>query len=234
MKIVITGFFNTMSKPQKIAGLVYLPFHMFILPLFLGMAATWLPGGLSELTQNIIYYALGFVFCLAVMWKYLRGAFDIMLDNPFTSIASMVFGYFMYFLLSFLAVGVLIALLGDALSNPNNDAIQSLSESSPRAVLGLAVFIAPVVEEVLFRGAVFGSLRTKHRTWAFIISIGLFALYHVWQYALVSMDAMTLLYIIEYIPAGYVLAWVYEKTNCIWIPIFLHMLINILSMLVMS
>ncbi len=234
MKVVITGFFNTMSKPQKIASLVYLPFHVFILPLFLGMAATWLPGGLNELTANIIYYALGFAFCLIVMWKYLRGAFDIMLDNPLASIAAMIFGYFIYLLLSYLAVGVLLMIIGDRLSNPNNDAIQALAEGSPRAALGLAVFIAPIVEEVLFRGVVFGSLRPKHRVWAFIISIGLFALYHVWQFAIVSMDWTTLFYIIEYIPAGYALAWTYEKTNSIWIPIFLHMLINILSMLVLG
>ncbi|MFB0921667.1 MAG: type II CAAX endopeptidase family protein [Oscillospiraceae bacterium] len=234
MKVVITGFFNTMPKTQKIAGLVYLPFHVLILPLFLGMAATWLPGGLDELTQNIIYYVLGFLFCLIVMWKYLREAFDILLDNPMVSIVVLVFGYFMYLLLSYLSVGVLLIIFGDKLSNPNNDAIQSLANDSPRAALGLAVFIAPVVEEVLFRGVVFGSLCPKHRTWAFIASIGLFALYHVWQYALVSMDAMTLIYIIEYIPAGYALAWTYEKTNSIWISVFLHMLINILSMLLIG
>ena len=31
------------------------------------------------------------------------------------------------------------------------------------------------------------------------------------------------------IPAGYALAWLYDKTNCIWMPIFLHMLINALA-----
>ncbi len=232
MKVVITGFFNTMPKSRTIAGIVYLPFHVVIFPIFLAMAATWLPGGLDELTQHIIYYALGFLFCLIVMWKYLRSAFDIMLDNPVMSVAVLIFGYFMYLLLSYLSIGVLLMIVGDKLSNPNNEAVQSLANDSPRAVLGLAVFIAPIVEEVLFRGVVFGSLRVKHRVWAFIVSISLFALYHVWQYALVSMDLTTLLYVIEYIPAGYALAWTYEKTNCIWIPIFLHMFINILSMLI--
>ncbi|MEA4893677.1 MAG: type II CAAX endopeptidase family protein [Oscillospiraceae bacterium] len=234
MKVVIIGFFNTMTKPQKIAGLIYLPFHIFIIPFFLGMAGTWLPGGLNDLTANIIYYAVGFAFCLIVMWKYLRNAFDIMLDNPAVGIAAIIFGFFLYFLLSYLAIGVLLMIIGDSFANPNNEALKSLTKDSLQAALGLAVFIAPIVEEVLFRGVVFGSLRPKHRVWAFVISTGLFALYHVWQYALLSMDWRTLLYAIEYIPAGYALAWTYEKTNSIWIPIFLHTFINIFSSMLLG
>lgn len=234
MKVIVRGFVNTMTKPQKIAGLVYLPFHMFVIPIFLGMAAVWLPGGLDEVTATVIYYAVGFTFCLVFMWKYLRNAFDIMLDNKAASIAAIIFGYISCLLLSYLAAGVLFMIIGDQLSNPNNEAILDLASESPRAVLGLAVFLAPVVEEVLFRGVIFGSLRTKHRTAAFIVSIGLFAFYHIWQLALASMDWTLLVYMLQYIPAGYALAWTYEKTDSIWAPIFLHMLINGVSMLVLS
>lgn len=234
MKVVITGFLNTMTKPQKIAGFIYLPLHVVIIPLLLAMAAYWLPDGLGELTANIIYYSAGLLFCLICMWNYLRGAFDIMLDNPAVSISALIIGYFIWLLLSYLAAGALLALLGDKISNPNNDAVLALAENSPRAVLGLAVFIAPIVEETLFRGVVFGSLRTKHRTLAYIISIAAFAVYHVWQYALASTDWTLLAYAVQYIPAGYAMAWTYEKTNSIWIPIFLHMSINLMSMLLLT
>ena len=234
MKIVITGFASTMSKPQRIAGYIYLPFHIFILPLFAAMLLTYMPDGLDETTVNLLYYGMGFVFCLVVMWQYLRNAFDILLDNLATNIAAFFFGGVSYFLLSFLASGVLFAILGDQTTNPNNDAILNMAKESPRAVIALAVFIAPVVEEVLFRGVVFGSLAPKHRRLAFVVSIALFALYHIWQYALGTMDVTMFIYMIAYIPAGYALAWVYEKTSSIWAPIFLHMLINIISMLILS
>lgn len=226
MKVVITGFINTMSKPQKAAGLIYLPFHFFIIPLFLGMAADWLPnGGPDDMTATLIYYGVGFVFCLAIMWKYLRNAFDQLLDNKAVNITAMIFGYFSYIILGMLASTILLAVMGDGILNQNNEAAQ-LSQENTGIVVGLAVFIAPIVEEILFRGVVFGSLREKHRRLAMVASILLFAIYNVWQYALVTMDWRMLLYIIEYIPAGYALAWVYEKTNCIWMPIFLHMFIN--------
>jgi len=234
MKIVITGFASTMSKPQRIAGYIYLPFHIIILPLFAAMLMTYMPGGLDDTTVNLLYYGMGFAFCLIVMWKYLRNALDVLLDNLATNIAALFFGGVSYFLLSYLASGVLFAILGDQTSSLNNDAVSTLANESPRAVIALAVFIAPIVEEVLFRGVVFGSLAPKHRRLAFIVSIGLFAFYNVWQLALTSMDWTMFVYMIMSIPMGYALAWVYEKTSSIWAPIFLHMLINIISMLILS
>ena len=81
MKVIITGFINTMSKPQRTAGWIYLPLHIAIIPLLLGMLAFYAPNGIDDVTINIIYYSIGLAFCLIVMWRYLRGAFDILLDN---------------------------------------------------------------------------------------------------------------------------------------------------------
>ena len=234
MKIVITGFTDTMPKSRRIAGFVYLPFHIFVIPLFLGILAAYLPGGLSDVTANLVYYGMGFVFCLICMWKYLRAAFDVLLDNLATNIFAMFLAYLINLLLSYLTAGILFAVLGDALVNPNNEAVTDIASRSAQTVLGIAVFIAPVVEEILFRGLLFGSLAQKHRRLAYILSIALFAFYHVWQYALGSMDWKLLIYMVEYIPAGYALAWLYEKTNSIWVPIFLHMLINAISMMVLT
>lgn len=234
MKIIIKGFLNTMTKMQSKVGLVFLPFHMLILPLLIGMLANYLPGGLDELTQTTIYYSIGLTFSLTVMWKFLRGAFDILLDNMIRSVTALLFGYILYLLLSYLAAGVLLTLLGDTVSNPNNQALLDAASESPRAVLGLAVFIAPLVEELLFRGVIFGGLRAKHRLLAFVVSIALFGIYHVWQYALMTMDWTLLVYAIQYIPAGYVLAWAYEKTDSIWVSIFLHMFINGASLMLIG
>ena len=229
MKIVITGFLNTMSKPQRIAGLIYLPFHILILPLFINMLAEYLPGGLSDTAANAVYYGLSFTFCIICMWKYLRIAFDFLLDNVATNITAMLFGGVSYLLLNYLASGVLFAILGDEQVASNNELISSLADESSRAVLALTVFVAPIVEEVLFRGVVFGSLAPKHRRMAFVASIALFAFYNVWQLVLSTMDPKMFVYMIMSIPMGYALAWAYEKTNCLWVPIFLHMLINVLT-----
>ncbi|MGI5985215.1 MAG: CPBP family intramembrane metalloprotease [Clostridiales bacterium] len=233
MKVVIDGFVNTMSKPQRTAGFVYLPFHIFLIPLFVEMLAHYLPNGLDDIAANIIYYGMGFSFCLICMWRYLRGAYDVLIDNLVKNIVAFIFSYVIFILLSYIAAGAVFAILGDSVLNPNNDAVKAMANESPRAVWGLTVFLAPVVEETLFRGVLFGSVQPKNRTLAYILSIAAFGFYHEWQYALAFMDWKILIYMLQYVPAGYALAWLYEKTNCIWMPVFLHMTVNLITMTIM-
>lgn len=90
------------------------------------------------------------------------------------------------------------------------------------------------MEEPLFRAGVFGSVRKRSRVWAYVLSVGLFALYHVWQYAVAFADPLYLLMAIEYIPAGVALCWAYERTGSIWSPVFLHGLVNAMSLLALK
>lgn len=238
MKVIVTGFVNTMPKPQRIAGWIYLPLHIVVIPLLVGILAVYVPIlGVTEknadLVCNIVYYALGFAFCLIAFWGYLRGAFDILLDNIGKNLFMIFLAYIIYIMLGYVAGTLLMIIESGQVINPNNEYITTISEENYKATLALTVFIAPVVEEILFRGLVFGSIRAKSRVWAYATSIILFSVYHVWQYALVGMDASLLLYAIQYVPAAYALAWLYERTNCIWMPIFMHMIINAAAMAIL-
>lgn len=224
-------FLDTLSKPQHIWGFIYLPIHIFVLPLLLAMLAYYLPGGLAESDVQIIYYGAGFAFCLICMWKYLRNAFDILLDNKVRNLTAVLFAYVIYTMLVFAVSALLLWILGDDILNPNNEAVSDMSDNNYGVVLALAVFVAPVVEETLFRGVLFGSLLKKNRILAFALSIAAFGIYHIWQYTLYSMDWRTLIYALQYIPAAYAFAWLYEKTSCIWLPIFLHMGINLFALI---
>ena len=230
-RVPMPPFEDTTTLPQRIWGLIYLPLHIFVLPLFLGMLQAFLPGGIDEITVNIIYYALGFAFCLLVLWKYLREAYDRLCDNKILNAAAFISAYIAYFLLSLIASMILLAIFGEELLNPNNEAVGELADSNSRMVMGLGVFLAPVVEEVLFRGVLFGSIRRKSRAAAYIVSILAFGFYHIWQFALISMDWRVLLYMLQYIAPGYALCWLYERTSCIWLPIFMHMAINLFALL---
>lgn len=235
MKVVISGFLNTLTKRQKIFGFIYLPMHFFVLPLLLSMLAYYVPGGMDELTVNLIYMGLGFLFCLTAMHGYLRTSFDIMLDNKARTVIGVISSALVYYLLSYAAAVVMVLVLGDSISNPNSNAVADMAQSHGLGpAMGLAVFIAPVVEEVLFRGVLFGTLREKNRTLAYIVSIVVFSFFHVWQFLLLSLDPIVLVYMVQYIPASYALARCYERTNSIWAPIFLHMGINIVGMSVLA
>lgn len=93
----------------------------------------------------------------------------------------------------------------------------------------IVIFLAPFVEEVLFRGLVFGNLRRKSAAVGYLVSCLLFALLHVWQFAVVNQDITYFLLMIQYLVPGLVLAWVYDRTGTLWTSIGLHAAANALS-----
>ena len=117
------------------------------------------------------------------------------------------------------------------LTNPNNAAVMDLAHLELGKVTAMAVFLAPILEELLFRGGVFGTLRCWNRNVAYGVSMLLFALYHVWGYA--RNDPMSWLYLLQYMPVGFLLCRCYERTDSIWGSILLHMLNNAVSMRVL-
>ena len=95
----------------------------------------------------------------------------------------------------------------------------------------IVLFLAPFVEETLFRGLVFGGLKEKSRPLAYAASCGLFALAHVWQFAVANRDAGYFLMMLQYLIPGLVLAWAYDHAGTLWASIGLHAGVNTLSVL---
>lgn len=226
-------FENPMNRGAKIAGWIYLPIHVVVLPLFLGTALYLLTGAIpDEITCNVWYYAIGFVFTLVAMWKFLHRSFDVMMDRFAYSFGMFLAAYAVDVLLS-LVLQLALSLFGD-LPVPNNDAVTALAEQDYRRMFAVAVLMAPIVEECLFRGVIFGTIRQKSRFWAYLASVLLFSLYHVWQYALVYAEPRYLLSALQYVPVSIALTYCYDRTQSIWPPVFFHMFINALSMSVMA
>ena len=65
---------------------------------------------------------------------------------------------------------------------------------------------------------------------AYVVSILLFSLYHVWQFAFLYKDVTYLLYMLQYLPITFALTWCYEYTGSLWTAIFFHASNNYLAM----
>ena len=221
-----------LGRGRTAAGWVYLLFHAVILPIFLNLYALFAQETPDLVLLNVVYYALGTAFVLTVLQPLLRRDFDVLLDAPWRCLAVLVGAYFLNNILS---VVVLLAMEVLPLAeNPNQEAIVSMTMTDFRSMFALTVLLAPMVEESLFRGVVFGSLYRKNRLLAYLVTIVLFCVYHIWQYVAVYGDPMLLLYAVQYLPISIALCWVYERSGSVWCPIFLHMLLNYLSTLVIS
>jgi membrane protease YdiL (CAAX protease family) len=92
--------------------------------------------------------------------------------------------------------------------------------SSPLWMLLAGVIVAPVVEEVFFRGFVFAGLRKRY-DWrkAATISSALFAVVHFQLTAFLPIFFL-----------GYIFAFLYHRSNSIWPAILMHISTNALAM----
>lgn len=220
-------FTSRMSRGETAAALIYLPIHAAILPIVLVLL---LIGRMDTADINFIAYAIGFVYMLLFGWKFLRREFNSLCDRPLDCFVQVLICYGLMLGLG-LCVNSLMLLLGFD-SNPNNTAVIDIAEVKMGATTALAVFLAPMVEELIFRGGLFSLLRRYNRLLAYVVNILIFGLYHIWSSVIDS--PINLIYIIQYIPATYALCRCYERTNSIWAGIFLHMLNNGMSLLMLN
>ncbi|RRG17974.1 CPBP family intramembrane metalloprotease [Weissella viridescens] len=94
-------------------------------------------------------------------------------------------------------------------------------------ILVLAVIVAPIVEELIFRGIVLNYFFKNGWWWTnVLISAGLFGLYHVYT-------GFNLFDFLQYSLMGLILAIVYKKTRQIQYAMTLHFVNNSFSMLVL-
>ena len=222
-----------MPRGARIAGWVYFPIHAVVLPLTLGALLMAVLGKLpSDVTCNVVYYLCGLVFTLIAMWRFLRRSFDTMVGSILRCLGMMFAAYGIDVLLS-LVLQLGTSLIGE-LPVPNNDAVTGLARTDYKRMIAVAVLMAPLVEECLFRGVVFGTIRPRSRFWAYAASITLFSLYHVWQYVALTGDFSLLIYCLLYVPVSVGLAWAYDRSGSIWSPMVMHAIINAVSLSVLQ
>ncbi len=225
------GFRHPMNQTETIVGWVYVFVHMFAMAFILGAMNRFLfPAmgfSLSDKWLNFIYYMVGFIFLLVFLFHYWRESFADLCANFTETLGAITIGFLACNLLSLL-VNLLLGRVLGSLTNPNQAAVNAMTRLNPGVMLAIGVFLAPVVEETLFRGVVFGSLQGRNRLAAYLLSTLLFALYHLWS-RLDFTKPWQLLYLLQYVPAGLTLCWSYERGRNVWCPVFLHMLLNYVS-----
>ena len=119
------------------------------------------------------------------------------------------------------AVTFLMVLLLERVGVPPvpGPAEQAIDALEPWIVVPAIVVVAPIAEELFFRGVAFNAwLRERGRRFAYIGSAALFATIHV---SLVSLLPIFLL--------GLALAWVYRRTGSLLAPIAMHAAVNGIS-----
>lgn len=215
-------FTSRQSRAAWLCALLWLPVHAWLLP---RLVALLFPQ-LDDAQLNIAVYCTGALWMLATQFRFLRADFDPLVERVGRVLLEVLGSYGLMLLLN-LGVSALLLFSGE-LDNPNNEAVLDFSTANSGPITALVVFLAPLVEESMFRAGIFGALRRRNRLAAYLVCMAAFALYHVIGYAL--FDPTAWIYVLQYLPIGFLLCRIYERTNTIWAPMLLHALINYLSL----
>ena len=221
-----------MTYGEQIAGVVFFVIYLLVLPFvtnpLFDLAGRLLAVPISAAMRDVLYYYILFAVTIIIFHGFLARTSRHLMDNLGGACKTAAAGLVGLYGLNEL-VYRLTNLIFTNRTNLNDTTISAQIDDAPHMTLLIVIFLAPFVEEVLFRGLVFGNLKSRSRALAYVVSCLLFALLHVWQFAVVKQDVTYFLLMIQYLVPGLVLAWAYDHSGTLWASIGLHAAVNALS-----
>ncbi|WP_243299739.1 CPBP family intramembrane glutamic endopeptidase [Bacillus litorisediminis] len=154
---------------------------------------------------------------LIVLWLLRKEMQPVRTGTKLTTGEAVTWGFIGFFL-ALLAqfIGIQIEnLLGIEAGSENTEFIIRFIEAYPFIIIASSI-AGPILEEIVFRKVIFGNLYQRTNFWiAGIASSLIFALFH-----------FDFQHIILYTFSGLAFAYLYVKTERIWVPIMAHVLFN--------
>ena len=222
----------TLRPSEKILGFIYLAIEILLLQSCIWMVNLFLGEPMSEAQLNFLYFFVNFLFTTLIFHRLLMDCGKIALAAPLRCLSTAFTGFVLNWAAN-IAVSMVITGFFPDFYNVNDDSISGLVQDNYVLMSIGTVLLAPVAEELLFRGLVFGSLYNRNRWLAYTVSVVGFACLHVVGYIGLYPPVHLLLCFVQYIPAALILCWVYARSNTIWAPILLHIAVNEIAILSM-
>ncbi|MDA7028581.1 CPBP family intramembrane metalloprotease [Bacillus sp. CLL-7-23] len=195
------------------------------------LVSSWLvgKGQMSQktyLTWVGIWSVITFSLCLVIVLLILRTLPKTTLRNrpkasPGISILWAIGGVFLALFAQSIAAMIEMNLFGVSPESKNTQKIMEVIQTLPLMVI-VSSLLGPILEEIIFRKIAFGVIYEKTN---FFIA----ALFSSFMFSLVHFDFT---HILIYTAMGFTFAFLYVRTNRIIVPIFAHVAMNTLVVLV--
>ncbi len=223
------------TKPNRrevLWGGIYLILYMFVMP-WLVPAVVYLTGAeLNAAQTNFVYFMVNFAATTVIFRKFIFRSLKDALKVPGPTLWYAVLGY-----LGSLTLGSFVAAfiyrLEPEFANVNDMAINAILEENFALMAIGAVILAPITEELLFRGLIFRGLYDRSPLAAHLVSMTLFSAIHISGYIGAYEPKILLLCFLQYLPAAYCLNFAYRQSGTIAAPILMHGLTNLVSLCAM-
>lgn len=212
-----------MFRKTVTAGWVYTAFQLAFLPeLLLYVSTVW---RLPEAVTNLIYYSVNFLFTLWIFRDFLWDNLEAALRHPLRLALAVLPGFALHWGAGQL-FGALTAHLAPGFANANDEAVAAMLAFAPRLMPIALTVLVPPAEECLFRGLIFARLWPKSKILAYGLSIAAFCFVHVAGYIGQIPPVTLVLCILQYVPAGLILALSYRSSGSLLAPILIHAAAN--------
>ncbi len=197
---------------MQLSAIIGIPILMLM-----GMDEKQIPG-----IWTLFSFSIGFIIILLLLRQDMTDR-HLTRDRSTRSQAILwgITGIFMAFAAQYVAVLIEISVFGIEPGSENTEMIVELAKATPLLILVVAV-IGPILEEIIFRMIIFGSLYKRFNFWiAAIVSSVIFAAVH-----------LDFEHLLVYTFMGVVFAFLYVKTKRIIVPIIAHVALNSFVMIV--
>lgn len=208
--------------------------YWFILVTFIAMLFGAIPFmflflalGITDQNQlagysTVVSYIIGTLIILALLVPDMReGNLHRDRSTPGMTVVWSITGVFLVFAAQYAAILIETLVLGIEPGSENTADLVDLSRAVPWMIIVIAV-LGPIIEEIVFRKVLFGSLHKKMNFFfASTISSLIFAAAH-----------MDFTHLLVYLSMGYAFAFLYVISKRIIVPIIAHIALNSFVVLV--
>lgn len=177
-------------------------------------------------TEAVIYgTVLSFIIGLIIILFIMKPAMKLERNEEgVPSTGMLIFwsitGVFMALAAQTIAASIETNLFGIEAGSENTSMIMDIARNTPIFMV-IPMFFAPILEEIVFRKIIFGSLyKRMNFFFAALLSALVFGIIH-----------QEPLHILIYASMGFIFAYLYVKTKRILVPIFVHMGMNSITVL---
>lgn len=185
------------------------------------------PKAEAQLTLTGVWSVIAFTLCLVIVLLILRTVPKTTLRNrPKASVGASIgwaVAAFSRFVSQSIAASIEMYLFGVNPESENTQRIMEIITALPLMVFVSSVF-GPILEEIIFRKIIFGAIYEKTN---FFIA----ALFSSVLFSVVHLDFSHLLI---YTAMGFTFSFLYVRTNRIIVPIFAHVAMNTLVVLLQT
>jgi len=216
------------TMPKALLMILSYIFSMFVMP---GVAVTAMVNvfgvrdrALLMVMGNFISYAFLAICALTILGGDLMDDFK-KLPKWNKIVGAVLGGWGLLFLANIISSQIVFFFNNTNEASQNQQAINSIMNVHPFIMAATTVLLAPLVEELVFRKTIMGSMSKLPPFFSIALSSFLFGLIHV-------ISGRDFIFIIPYMAMGIPLGWSYYRHKNIWIPIGIHVLQNLFSTLV--